>query len=189
MSPPLIPFLHENGQGKHWNAGDDWIKEYWHSGFAVPGVEKPKADFAAIKRNLVKYLAETYLWAANWSSTNAKPEVIPKGWPRNLEGSWALQGSSAKPTAHAVVHLSALSVETAQLVHRTVTLDTLADDVPATADQTPAAEIVDEPVRSSEVFELTQAVVQSLPEGALENTAVEEPTLQFNWDAHVKVRK
>ncbi|KAM3080283.1 hypothetical protein ACMFMF_003694 [Clarireedia jacksonii] len=76
----LAPFLHENCGGAFWKSIDKWIKNYWNSGFAVPGAMQPQGDFKDMKAELTKYLVETYLWAANNTPHNLK------NWLRNLSG-------------------------------------------------------------------------------------------------------
>ncbi|KAI9706216.1 MAG: hypothetical protein M1820_004977 [Bogoriella megaspora] len=179
----LVPFLHENGDGSFWKSTDKWIKNYWNSGFAIPGATEPQADFKAIKAELKKYLAETYLWAANNT-----PHSL-KNWPRNLSGSWALYGPSAAPVSASAVHVSALTIESghAQLVHREVAF-AVADPSDKQDASTPI--IQDTTVKAAEVLELTNKINKSLVAGALQDlTEDQKPTYQITWNAHVKVRK
>jgi hypothetical protein len=176
-SEDLVPFLNENGKG-FWKSTDNWIRNYWNSGFAVPGAKQPQGDFQAIRAELKKYLSETYLWAAN----NTAPNL--KNWPRNLSGSWALKGPSAAPVSRPVLQFSALTVQSGQarLVHRDVAV--------ASAEVNSSPEEDDTTVNAAEVEEVTIKIHESLPAGALENLTVKEkPTYQYTWNAHVRVRK
>lgn len=173
----LVPFLNENGQG-FWKSTDAWIKNYWNSGFAVPGAAQPQGDFQTIRAELKKYLAETYLWAANNTSPNLK------NWPRNLSGSWALKGPSATLVSRPTVQFSALTIQSGQarLVHRDLALAVSDDNATPVEDDTV--------VNSAEVEDVAVKIHESLPTGALEDlTAQEKPTYQYTWNAHVRVRK
>jgi hypothetical protein len=186
-SQDLAPFRREKDEKSKdkvlynfWKITDEWIKNYWSSGFAVPGATKPKGDFKNIKAELTKYLAETYLWAANNT-----PHSL-KNWPRNLRGSWALFGSSAAPVSTSAVHVSAITTQSghAQLVHREVAF--------ATSDEQEVSTPIvnDSTVKSVEVLGLSDKINESLPAGALEDLSEEKkPTYQITWNAHVKVRK
>ena len=175
----LVPFLHESRKG-HWKSSDAWIKDYWNSGFAVPGTTQPQGDLKDIRRQLTKYLVETYDWAANGRPPNLK------NWPRDLRGSWALFGPSAIPVSQPTVHVSAITTEQgrAKLVHRELTF------APSDASEEAGPTIQDVAVKSDEVLELADKINKALPAGALVDlTEKDKPTYQITWNAHVKVRK
>lgn len=174
----LVPFLHESGNG-FWKGTDPWIKNYWNSGFAVPGAKQPQGDSSTLRKALTTYLNDTYRWAANKRSHNLK------NWPKDLKGSWALLGPKAAPVAKSAVHMSAITTKSghAQLVHRE-----LAFAVPDNQEVL-APTVQDTAVKTAQVLELTEKINNSLPAGALENLTVDEPTYQLTWNAHVKVRK
>ncbi|KAM3075822.1 hypothetical protein ACMFMG_007948 [Clarireedia jacksonii] len=169
----LAPFLHENCGGAFWKSIDKWIKNYWNSGFAVPGAMQPQGDFKDMKAELTKYLVETYLWAANNTPHNLK------NWLRNLSGSWTLFGSSAAP-----VSTSAVQSGHAHLVHREVAFA-------AFNKQEVSTPIVhDSAVKSVEVLGLSDKINESLPASALEDLSEEKrPTYQITWNTYVKIRK
>lgn len=182
----LIPFLHEKDDGSFWKSTDNWIKNYWNSGFAVPGATQPKGDLKSIKTELKKYLAETYLWAANNTPHNLK------NWPRNLSGSWALLGASAAPVSAPTVHVSAITTQSGQakLVHRQLAFNPPETPSSSVAQDIRAPTIEDTSVKSVEVLKLADKINESLPAGAFEDfTAADKPTYQYTWNAHVKVRK
>ena len=56
----LYPFM--TGDARTcFKSKDRLVKEYWGSGFSVPGDQPPK-DKAAVKEVVKKYLNRTYYW-------------------------------------------------------------------------------------------------------------------------------
>ena len=59
----LFPFM--TGKGREcYKSSDKLIKNYWSSGFSIPGGKEPQKsdDPAALKDVVTKYLDRTYYW-------------------------------------------------------------------------------------------------------------------------------
>ena len=57
----LVPFKKDASRAC-FASKDEFVRSYWGPGFAVPGT-KP-LDAAAVKRQVTKYITDTYNWAA-----------------------------------------------------------------------------------------------------------------------------
>lgn len=54
-----------NGKGREcYKSTDELVKNYWGSGFAIPGDKKPDSAFAEeqVREKVKQYLTDAYYW-------------------------------------------------------------------------------------------------------------------------------
>ena len=60
-----------NGKGREcYKSTDELVKNYWGSGFAIPGDKKPDSAFAEeqVREKVKQYLTDAYYWYARKSA-------------------------------------------------------------------------------------------------------------------------
>jgi hypothetical protein len=181
----LIPFTKDAKTRKCYTSDDSTVKNYWTSGFAVPGTEAAKSG--SVEKTVMQYLTDTYYWATD---KGFKGDVPLPNWPKDVKNkSEAISGRAVKQNADARVLFTSISSKSAspKLVRASRAISaSIAQDQPIWREEAS--------VETQQVLSAVKAINLSLPETAMvppdtsESLTSQEPVQQI-WDAHIKVRK
>ena len=149
-----------------YNATDPLVKNYWSSGFAVPG--NKQGDPQVVREQVMGYLVRTLWWAAN--NTGGM-----ESWPKhdNVNASEALWGKNAAPqeSENAIIQCLTTVNGVTKLVARTLFAD-------------PLAQVQARVIKSASIFKKITGINKLLP-----GMALAKPDLMQTWNANVRVKK